>query len=130
MNRHEPIGRQGEARLRYLDSDYQVLSPGAFVVCAVTGQRIPLSELRYWSVDRQEPYVRALITSRRRDAERQATDALIRRLVDDEQLHVSATARSTGTPLHSAVEADIVGGVLLVRGMARMLHVTGGGHDG
>lgn len=59
MNRHEPIGRQGEARLRYLDSDYQVLSPGAFVVCAVTGQRIPLSELRYWSVDRQEAYADA-----------------------------------------------------------------------
>lgn len=81
-------------------------------------------------LDRQEPYVRALITSRRRDAEREATDALIRRLVDDEQLHVSATARSAGAPLHSAVEADIVGGVLLVRGMARMLHVTGGEHDG
>ena len=59
MNRHEPGGRQGEAKLRYLDSDYQVLSPGSFVVCAVTGQRIPLSELRYWSVDRQEAYADA-----------------------------------------------------------------------
>jgi hypothetical protein len=59
MNRHEPIGRDGEARLRYLDSDYQVVVPGAYVTCAVTGRRIPLSELRYWSVDRQEPYVDA-----------------------------------------------------------------------
>lgn len=59
MNRHEPGGRRGEAKLRYLDSDYQVVAPGSFVVCAVTGQAIPLSELRYWSVDRQEAYVDA-----------------------------------------------------------------------
>ena len=59
MNRHQPIGRDGEARLRYLDSDYQVVVPGAYVTCAVTGRRIPLPDLRYWSVDRQEPYADA-----------------------------------------------------------------------
>ncbi|MEQ9435038.1 MAG: DUF2093 domain-containing protein [Hyphomonas sp.] len=46
----------GEARLRYLDADIQVLSPGDFVVCAVTGRKIPLQALRYWSVDLQEAY--------------------------------------------------------------------------
>jgi hypothetical protein len=46
----------GEARLRYLDADIQVLAPGDFVVCAVTGRKIPLQALRYWSVDLQEPY--------------------------------------------------------------------------
>lgn len=56
MNRHELSGRDGEARLRYLDSDYQVVVPGAYVTCAATGKRIPLAELRYWSVDRQEAY--------------------------------------------------------------------------
>jgi hypothetical protein len=59
MNRHEFSGRNGEARLRYLDSDYQVVVPGSYVTCAVTGQRIPLSDLRYWSVDRQEAYADA-----------------------------------------------------------------------
>ena len=59
MNRHQPIGSNGEARLRYLDSDYQVVVPGSFVICAVTGRRVPLSELRYWSVDRQEAYADA-----------------------------------------------------------------------
>ncbi|WP_338390244.1 DUF2093 domain-containing protein, partial [Hyphomonas johnsonii] len=44
--------RGGEARLRYLDADVQVLAPGDFVVCAVTGRKIPLQALRYWSVDR------------------------------------------------------------------------------
>ncbi|WP_096350964.1 DUF2093 domain-containing protein [Variibacter gotjawalensis] len=47
----------GEAELRYLDGDFRVIRPGAFVRCAVTGTPIPLDELKYWSVDRQEPYV-------------------------------------------------------------------------
>jgi hypothetical protein len=59
MNKHEFSARNGEARLRYLDSDFQVVVPGAYVVCAVTGRQIPLSDLRYWSVDRQEAYLDA-----------------------------------------------------------------------
>ena len=55
MNRYEGSG-SGEARVRYLDADFQVLSPGAFVRCAVTGKAIPLDELKYWSVARQEAY--------------------------------------------------------------------------
>jgi hypothetical protein len=65
MNKHEFVGRQGEARLRYLDSDFQVITPGTYVTCAVTGRRIPLAELRYWSVDRQEPYVDAAASLKR-----------------------------------------------------------------
>ncbi|MCT7373854.1 DUF2093 domain-containing protein [Chelativorans salis] len=58
MNRFEgPGGR--EARIRYLDGDFQVLTPGAFVRCAVTGEAIPLEELKYWSVARQEAYLNA-----------------------------------------------------------------------
>lgn len=45
------------ARLHYLPGSYRMLVPGDHVVCAVTGQPIPLAELRYWSVERQEPYV-------------------------------------------------------------------------
>jgi len=59
MNRIERPGRGGLARLRYLDGDFQVISPGSFVRCAVTGTDIPLDELRYWSVELQEPYVDA-----------------------------------------------------------------------
>ncbi len=65
MNRHEFSARDGEAKLRYLDSDFQVVVPGSYVICAVTSQRIPLSELRYWSVDRQEPYRDAEASLRR-----------------------------------------------------------------
>ncbi|MCC6776859.1 MAG: DUF2093 domain-containing protein [Hyphomicrobiales bacterium] len=47
----------GEAEVRYLDGDFRVVRPGAFVRCAVTGVPIPLEELKYWSVDLQEAYV-------------------------------------------------------------------------
>jgi hypothetical protein len=47
------------ARLQYLPSTFRVLSDGDHVVCAVTGAAIPLHELRYWSVERQEAYADA-----------------------------------------------------------------------
>ena len=47
------------AKLHFLDGTFRVLSPGDHVTCAVTGKSIPLEELRYWSVARQEAYVSA-----------------------------------------------------------------------
>ena len=47
------------ARLHYLPGTYRVLVPGDHVVCAVTRQPIPLAELRYWSIERQEAYASA-----------------------------------------------------------------------
>jgi hypothetical protein len=47
------------AKLHYLAGTFRVLSPGDHVTCAVTGQPIPLDELRYWSVERQQPYASA-----------------------------------------------------------------------
>jgi hypothetical protein len=47
------------ARLQYLPSTFRVISHGDHVICAVTGVAIPLHELRYWSVTRQEAYIDA-----------------------------------------------------------------------
>ena len=47
------------ARLHYMANGFRVLAPGDHVVCAVSGERIPLDTLRYWSVERQEPYAAA-----------------------------------------------------------------------
>src|SRR5438270_10017300 len=47
------------ARVHYLPGTFRLLSDGDHVVCAVTGARIPLHELKYWSVERQEPYIDA-----------------------------------------------------------------------
>jgi len=52
-------GSGAPARLRYLPGTFRVLSNGDHVVCAVTGARIALHDLKYWSVDRQEAYVDA-----------------------------------------------------------------------
>jgi hypothetical protein len=47
------------ARVHYRPGTFRLLSDGDHVVCAVTGVRIPLHELKYWSVERQEPYIDA-----------------------------------------------------------------------
>ena len=47
------------ARLHYMANGFRVLSPGDHVVCAMSGERILLDELRYWSVSAQEPYASA-----------------------------------------------------------------------
>lgn len=58
MNRFEgPGGR--EARIRFLDGDFQIISPGSYVICAITGKHIPIDEMKYWSVARQEAYADA-----------------------------------------------------------------------
>lgn len=58
MNRFERFSEPtGEAEVRYLDGEFRILRPGGFVRCAVTGEAIPLDELRYWSVDLQEAYL-------------------------------------------------------------------------
>jgi len=60
MNRYDRnITGDGEAKLRYLDGEFQIVAPGSFVRCAVTEQPIPLEKLRYWSVELQEPYADA-----------------------------------------------------------------------
>ena len=51
--RPSPLARR---RCSYLDGDFRMVRPGAFVRCAVTGVPIPLEELKYWSVDLQEAY--------------------------------------------------------------------------
>lgn len=58
MNEHMPSAKL-PAKLNFLDGDFEILRPGDHVICAVTGQQIRLSDLRYWSVDRQEAYVDA-----------------------------------------------------------------------
>lgn len=47
------------AKLHYADGTFRLVSDGGHVLCAVTGKPIPLEELRYWSVARQEAYIDA-----------------------------------------------------------------------
>jgi hypothetical protein len=53
------------AVLHYEPNGFRVVRPGVFVLCAVTGDRIPIDILRYWSVDLQEAYASPEIATRR-----------------------------------------------------------------
>ena len=60
--------KQGEgraARLHYLSGSYRVLTQGDYVSCAVTGTRIPIAALRYWSHELQEAYISAEVATAR-----------------------------------------------------------------
>jgi hypothetical protein len=71
LNRYDrPSPMAGEAEVKFLDGDFRVIRPGAFVRCAVTGVPIPLEELKYWSVDLQEAYVTPEAVLRRHFPER------------------------------------------------------------
>jgi hypothetical protein len=71
LNRYDrPSPMAGEAELKFLDGDFRIVRPGAFVRCAVTGVPIPLEELKYWSVDRQEAYAAPEAVLRRMHPER------------------------------------------------------------
>ena len=44
------------AKLKYLPNNFQIIEPGDYVVCAVSGKEISLDKLSYWNVELQEPY--------------------------------------------------------------------------
>lgn len=47
------------ARLHYMANGFRVLTPGDHVVCAVTGARIAIEDLRYWDVATQRAFAGA-----------------------------------------------------------------------
>lgn len=68
MNAHDRDLSGDLAILHYGDGEFTVMRPGRHVLCAVTGQKISLDALRYWSPDLQEAYVGpAEVMSRRPD---------------------------------------------------------------
>lgn len=57
MNAHDrDFASQDLATLHYGDGEFAVLKPGRYVLCAVSGVKIPLEQLRYWSAALQEAY--------------------------------------------------------------------------
>ena len=61
----DAINTGSVAVVRYRNADFVILKHGDHVVCAVTGRRIPLNALRYWSVERQEAYADATAATAR-----------------------------------------------------------------
>lgn len=57
MNAHDRELSAGDiASVHYGDGEFVVLRPGRYVVCAVSGVKIPLEALRYWNPTAQEAY--------------------------------------------------------------------------
>lgn len=80
LNRYDrPSPMAGEAEVKYLDGDFRVIRPGAFVRCAVTAVPIPLEELKYWSVDHQEAYATPEAVMRRHYPERGKASQAVKR---------------------------------------------------
>ena len=44
------------AKIKYLPNNFEIIDPGDYVVCAVSGKKIDLENLTYWNVELQEPY--------------------------------------------------------------------------
>ena len=59
------MGQGKEAKLYLGDGHYDIMSPGDHVLCSITGQKILLHNLRYWSVDLQEIYASCDISTKR-----------------------------------------------------------------
>ena len=45
-----------KAKLKYKHNSFDILEDGEFVICAISGKQIPISELCYWNVELQEAY--------------------------------------------------------------------------
>ena len=45
-----------EAKIKYFQGSFEIQSEGDFVICAVSGKKILLKDLKYWNVELQEPY--------------------------------------------------------------------------
>ena len=50
---------RNKAKLKFLPNRFEIVEKGDYVVCAVSGKNIPLSQLIYWNVDLQEAYYSA-----------------------------------------------------------------------
>tara|TARA_Y100000816_G_C25564439_1_gene304595 strand:+ start:34 stop:234 length:201 start_codon:yes stop_codon:yes gene_type:complete len=54
-----------KAKLVYKQNKFDIIEEGNFVICAVSGKEIPLSELNYWNVELQEAYYSPLEANER-----------------------------------------------------------------
>ena len=55
------------AKLKYLPNNFQIIEAGDYVECAVSGKKIELEKLTYWSVELQEPYYSYLEAYKKRE---------------------------------------------------------------
>ena len=54
------------AKIKYLPNNFQVIEPGDYVECAISGKKINIEDLTYWNVELQEAYFSYLEASQKK----------------------------------------------------------------
>jgi len=44
------------AKLKFLPNNFEIIENGDHIICAISKKKIPLENLNYWSVEKQEAY--------------------------------------------------------------------------
>ena len=45
-----------KAKIKFNPNNFDIIESGDFVICAISGKKIPINELNYWNVELQEAY--------------------------------------------------------------------------
>ena len=45
-----------KAKLKFSPNNFEIIEEGDYVLCVVSGKKIPLNQLTYWNVELQEAY--------------------------------------------------------------------------
>ena len=57
------------AKLKYMPNNFKIIEEGDHVICAISKKIIPLENLNYWNVDKQEAYFSYVESSIQREKE-------------------------------------------------------------
>ena len=44
------------AKIKYFPNNFEIIEPGEYVICSISGKQINIDRLKYWNVELQEPY--------------------------------------------------------------------------
>ena len=47
---------RNKAKLKFKPNNFEIIEEGDYVLCVVSGKKIPLNQLTYWNVELQEAY--------------------------------------------------------------------------
>ena len=56
-----------KAKLSYKHNSFEILEEGDYVICAISGKKIPLENLTYWNVEDQEAYFSYIEAEKKRE---------------------------------------------------------------
>ena len=57
------------AKLKFLPNNFEIIEHGDYVICSISGKKIPIEKLNYWNVEKQEPYHSYVEASKKREAD-------------------------------------------------------------